>query len=326
MPSDDLKKRIEALNKKSLKNVPNEKPEKTHSVSTGPARAASQLKQPQSAASTFRVVSSAERVAYSRSTSTISAKPAPIQFAEQNESVRLEDVVDGVAIPAAHGPGYYMVEMPVTSLESGADLTYQRFLRIAGCPDCEAVERLARACKSEKIAPEEIVFLDLETTGLSMTPVFLIGTMECTSNGLHFKQYFARDYSEEASIVSAFAERLSKTRLVVTFNGKSFDLPFLVNRAAINGVIMPTPEFHLDLLHEARRVYKKDLPNCRLQTLEQMVCGRCREDDIPGADIPEAYHDYVSTGNANKISQILYHNLYDLYTMADLMHRMWYRD
>jgi uncharacterized protein YprB with RNaseH-like and TPR domain len=114
--------------------------------------------------------------------------------------------------------------------------------------------------------------------------------------------------------------------MVVTFNGKCFDMPFLVNRANANGIELPAPEFHLDLLHESRRIYKRDLPNCRLQTLEQMVCGRSREDDIPGSEIPRAYDDFVCTGDACKIASILTHNLYDLLTMADLMHRMWYRD
>ncbi|MCE5198993.1 ribonuclease H-like domain-containing protein [bacterium] len=302
MPRDDLKKRIEALNKKPLKNVPEAKQTAKPAVVT------------------------TERVAYSRSVPTLTANPQPIQPSKSGKPVKLEDVVDGIITQAPVGPGYYLVEMPATSLDACAGVMYEQFLRLTGYPDGTAVERLARACKSESIAPEEIIFMDLETTGLSMTPLFLIGTMEVTPDGLHFKQYFARDYSEEVSIITAYAERMRSARMVVTFNGKSFDVPFLSTRALAAGVKCPAPEFHLDLLHESRRVYKHDLPNCRLQTLEQMVCGRCREDDIPGAEIPQAYHDFVRSGDAGKIAQILYHNLYDLLTMADLMHRMWHRD
>ncbi|MHB9037827.1 MAG: ribonuclease H-like domain-containing protein [Armatimonadota bacterium] len=304
MPRDDLKARIEALNKKPLKNVPEESVKTT---SPGP---------------------SFLRRGNTHSTASFDgAQDAGVAERTQNtDCVRLEDVIEGVVTSASDGPGYYLVEMPAMSLEASADVMHKRFVRLTGHPDGEAVTRLARACKSERIAPEEIVFLDLETTGLSTTPVFLIGTMECTPDGLHFKQYFARDYSEEASIVSAFAERMKNMRLVVTFNGKCFDVPFLANRALAKGVYMPAPEFHLDLLHEARRVYRRDLPNCRLQTLEQMVCGRTREDDIPGSQIPQAYHDFVRTGDARDVARILHHNLYDLLTLADLMHRMWYRD
>ncbi|MCE5314395.1 MAG: ribonuclease H-like domain-containing protein [Armatimonadota bacterium] len=244
----------------------------------------------------------------------------------ESQTVRLEDAIDGVEVEAPHGSGYYFVEMPAVSLEAGADLICKRFISLTGYPDCDAVERLAKACKSQRIAPSEIVFLDLETTGLSSTPLFLIGTMECASEGLVFKQYFARNYSEEASVISAFADRLRDVRLVVTFNGKCFDVPFLSSRAAANGVDLPVPEFHLDLLYESRRIYRRELPNCRLQTLERMICGRHREDDIPSSEIPRAYRDFVRTSNAFRISQILRHNLFDLLTLADLMHRMWYRN
>ncbi|MCL5105678.1 MAG: ribonuclease H-like domain-containing protein [Armatimonadetes bacterium] len=285
MAGDDLRKRIEALNKKPLRNVP-----EIETPRTVPA----------------------ESQARTRSKSR-----------DFGPIINLEDVIEGVASEATAGPGYYLVEKPATELEAEAVLIHQRFARIAGHPDGTAAERITKACKSEHIAPEEVVFLDLETTGLSMTPVFLIGTMECRDHGFVFKQYLARDYSEETSIIAAFAERLNNTRLLITFNGKCFDVPFLQNRALASGLRLHGTHHHLDLLHEARRVYGRTLPNCRLQTLEQMICGRYREDDIPGAEIPKAYHEFVRTGNADKIGRIMQHNLYDLLTMADLMHRMW---
>lgn len=240
-------------------------------------------------------------------------------------AIALEEAVEGISAQAPAGPGYYLVEQPAAALESEAIHLHSRFVSLTGHPDGSAVERIARVCDSERIRPDEVLFLDLETTGLSMTPLFLVGTMECTDVGLLFRQYFARDYSEEISVLSAISQRLRDIRLLVTFNGKTFDVPFMRNRAVATGVKLSTPESHLDLLHEARRSYKRELPNCKLQTLEQMVCGRLRDDDIPGSEIPAAYHEFVRTGNANKISLILQHNLYDLLTMADLMHRMWGR-
>ena len=147
--------------------------------------------------------------------------------------------------------------------------------------------------------------------------------MECDNQGFCFRQYFARDYSQEVSILTAFAKRAATIKLLITFNGKSFDWPFLQNRGIAHCVRLRNPSFHLDLLHESRRVYSRTLPNCKLQTLERCVCGRTREDDIPGSEIPAAYHDFVRTGNANKISLILRHNLHDLLTMADLMRKIW---
>lgn len=339
MAVDDLKSRIEALNKKPMRNA--------LPIANSTSKTITQSKivlnpdancEGHSCAGTSLSTASTGRNAQEDESGegippTIRiGKSAAASFDETLNTIQdvkkvvLEDVIDGVVAQAPSGPGYYLIQKPAVELDATADVMYSRFMRLTGYPDGETAERFARACKSERISPEEIIFLDLETTGLSMTPVFLIGTMECNADGLNFKQYFARDYSEEASIVSAFAQKLENTRMIVTFNGKCFDMPFLVNRANMNGIELTVPEFHLDLLYESRRIYKRDLPNCRLQTLEQMVCGRSREDDIPGSEIPKAYNDFVRTGDACKIARILTHNLHDLLTMADLMHRMWYRD
>ena len=112
-----------------------------------------------------------------------------------------------------------------------------------------------------------------------------------------------------------------RKKLLITFNGKSFDFPYIRLRATANGIPFDLELNHLDMLHECRRIWKLELPNCRLQTLEQHICGRSRHGDIPGDQIPAAYHSYVRTGNAWQIVEILKHNMLDLVTMADLMVR-----
>jgi uncharacterized protein YprB with RNaseH-like and TPR domain len=75
---------------------------------------------------------------------------------------------------------------------------------------------------------------------------------------------------------------------------------------------------HCDLLHHARRRWGKQLPDCRLQTLERHVCRRRRDEDIPGHEIPAAYHDFVRTGDAWLIRSVLHHNALDLITLLQL--------
>lgn len=313
MPRDDLKKRIEALNKKPMRNVPHEEPTEIRSLrrkiekKAGPVPSTPSVPRP-------------EAIAYTRMPTASSRS-----VADTGCAIRLEDAICGCVAEAPAGPGYYLIEMPARELDAEAMIVHRRLMSITGHPDGQAVQRLACVCNAERLAPEEIIFLDLETTGLgSTTPIFLVGTMECANDGLYFRQYFARDYSEEVSILAAISRRMKDSRMLVTFNGKSFDEPYLRGRAAATGIAMHTPKAHLDLLHEARGRYRRDLPNCKLQTLEQMVCGRHREDDIPGSEIPAAYHEFVRTGDARKIQSILQHNLHDLLTMADLMNRLWY--
>jgi uncharacterized protein YprB with RNaseH-like and TPR domain len=110
--------------------------------------------------------------------------------------------------------------------------------------------------------------------------------------------------------------------LIVSFNGKSFDVPFVRMRAAYNGLACDLPQPHLDLLHASRRVWRRQLPDCKLQTLESHICGRWRTGDIPGSMIPDAYHDFVHTKNAARMVRVLEHNYLDLVTLAEIMVRM----
>jgi uncharacterized protein YprB with RNaseH-like and TPR domain len=179
--------------------------------------------------------------------------------------------------------------------------------------------RMESLCGSPPFSPEEILFLDLETAGLGNTPIFLVGMMEWQEDSFVLRQFLARDYSEEAAITLLFGEVVKTKRLLVSFNGKSFDVPCLRTRAAANGVRLSVDLPHLDLLHESRRAWGKYLRDCRLQTLEFAICHRKRMGDIPGGEVPDAYHAFVRTGNATRMARILMHNRLDLLTLAELL-------
>ncbi len=178
----------------------------------------------------------------------------------------------------------------------------------------------AELCIASDRRPEDLLFMDIETCGLGGTAVFLVGTMHFADDDLIFEQCFARDYAEEPAVLAAFAERLERAEVLVTFNGKSFDMNQIAERAVFHGMVFDKQARpHLDLLHESRRLWRGQTPNCRLQTLEQLVCGRRRVGDIPGWAIPDAYHRFVRTGDAGGIRDIMHHNLLDLLTMAELL-------
>ena len=170
--------------------------------------------------------------------------------------------------------------------------------------------------------PSEMIFMDIETTGLGNSPLFLIGTLIWDKSRLTAYQYFARNYAEEPSVIALFLDACRTKKLLITFNGKSFDIPYIRTRAAANTILFQMDADHFDLLHECRKLWRGTLPNCRLQTIERFICGRSRCGDIPGEQIPEAYHAYVRTDNARQIVEILKHNMLDLITMADLLTRL----
>ena len=193
--------------------------------------------------------------------------------------------------------------------------------------DAPGDERLTEAYR--KLLPEAapgaeparaaVVYLDLETTGLAATPLFLAGALVHRDGGLRAVQLLARDYSEERCVIDLVDGMLAGCGVCVTFNGKSFDLPYLRERAKYHRLALrPGPE-QFDLLHHARRRWKHRLPDCRLLTLEWFILGRRRMGDVDGWEVPCIYHEFVHTKDARRLKQVLRHNLMDVLAMAELM-------
>jgi uncharacterized protein YprB with RNaseH-like and TPR domain len=163
------------------------------------------------------------------------------------------------------------------------------------------------------------VFLDLETTGFAATPLFLAGTMYEKDGALLCTQLLARDYSEERALLGMLDSLISAFDMCITFNGKSFDLPYLRERAKYHRLELVFPAGHLDLLHHARRAWRDRLPNCRLATLEWHILGRHRGADVPGWEVPCIYHDFVHTDDARRLVGVIRHNFLDVVSMAELL-------
>jgi len=170
--------------------------------------------------------------------------------------------------------------------------------------------------------PETWVFLDTETTGLaggSGTCAFLIGLGRVTADGFEIRQFFMRDFCEEASQLHAVREALAEAQVLVTYNGKSFDIPLLETRYRMSRARPPFGSIpHLDLLFGARRIWRLRLDSCRLTELETQILGHERDDDIPGELIPKAYFDFVRTGRAGKMGPVFLHNALDIVSLACL--------
>lgn len=166
------------------------------------------------------------------------------------------------------------------------------------------------------------LFLDTETTGLNGgagTVAFEIGVGYLSEQGMVIRQYVMRDYCEEAAMLAEIAELIGRFDTIVTFNGKSFDLPLLESRMIMARIRLPVTQMpHLDLLHAARRVYRLRLKRCNLASLEEAVLGLRREDDLPGAQVPQRYFDYIRTKDFSLLEDVLRHNLEDVRSLASL--------
>jgi len=171
-------------------------------------------------------------------------------------------------------------------------------------------------------SPEQWAFLDTETTGLAGgtgTCAFLVGVGRITREGFHVRQFFMRDYGEEASLLDALTRHLAPFRVLITYNGRAFDQPLLETRYRLNRARPPFSNLdHLDLLYGARRLWKLRFDSCRLVDLENQVLGVERHGDMPGALIPYVYFEYLRTRQAARILPVFEHNATDILTLACL--------
>jgi len=170
--------------------------------------------------------------------------------------------------------------------------------------------------------PTKWAFLDTETTGLAGgtgTYAFLIGVGSIDAEGFRLRQFFMRDYGEEASLLWRLAEHLERFDVLITYNGKAYDQPLLETRFRMMRARHPFDRLeHLDLLFGARRLWKLRLESCRLVDLENQILGVERQGDLPGEMIPYYYFDYLRTKHAFRLVPIFHHNALDILSLACL--------
>ena len=177
-------------------------------------------------------------------------------------------------------------------------------------------------CSHPDLDRERIVFLDTETTGVQggagMCP-FLIGVGFFEGDVFRVVQYFIRDFDEEPSMLLALGELLARFDLIVTYNGRTFDLPLVENRCVLSRLERPFGHLaHFDLLFMARRLWRAGHGSCRLTALEEKLIGFQRGPDIHGSMIPQVYFDYVHSSDARRLRSVFSHNVYDILSLAGL--------
>lgn len=171
--------------------------------------------------------------------------------------------------------------------------------------------------------PEDFLVLDLETTGLGRggTVAFLIGLGYFENGGYVVEQIFLPDPDAEASSFDRLIELLEQKAVLITFNGKTFDIPVLQSRILYHRMwIDLKSKEHIDLLHLARRLWKRKLPSCALESIEYYVMEHIRDKelDIDGGLIPQTYYQYLITGDPEPLRRIFIHNQFDILHTAAL--------
>ncbi len=170
------------------------------------------------------------------------------------------------------------------------------------------------------------LFLDTETTGLSGgagTVAFLVGLGRIEGEELIVQQYLMPSYPAESLLLEKVLSFAQGCDTLVTFNGKSFDIPLLESRFIMSRMKSSFGEMrHLDLIHPARRTWKLRLKDCSLANIEEKVLSMTRAHDLPGSEVPQRYFDFLKSGDINLLKDIVDHNRQDIISLSTLLIRL----
>jgi uncharacterized protein len=251
------------------------------------------------------------------------AMPVPIATAPVSDAAA--EVFDGewvesrghryVVVDRSYGPGHCHGRVPIMD----AMPPWPRLSLLGGGPLDGVRDRL--------------LFIDVETTGLAGgagTYAFLVGCGWFDGPRFRVRQFFLSTYGAETAVLDGLSELAHGTDAVVSFNGKSFDLPLIETRFLFHRMQTPFAGVaHIDMLHPARRLWRAPddegavaTASCRLSVLEQALCGVARDGDVPGFEIPSRYFAYVRSGDPRPLAAVLEHNRLDLISLALLTARV----
>ncbi|MGI8846855.1 MAG: ribonuclease H-like domain-containing protein [Candidatus Dormibacteria bacterium] len=222
-------------------------------------------------------------------------------------------------------------ELGFAPVESAAGTAWTRrvgvelapFLRRAGVGEVARPDQLVRLAlrldddvSLRAWRPDQVTVLDIESLGLhgSGVTAFLVGTGSMRGTALEVDQHLLIDLDAEAAMLDSLAATLEERPLLITYNGRTFDLPVLAARCVVNRrrPDLLTPRVHCDLLAPVRRLFRERLGACTLRQAELQLLGLDRGEDVPGYEAPARYGAWLRGGPASLLEGVVRHNQFDL--------------
>lgn len=175
------------------------------------------------------------------------------------------------------------------------------------------------------------IFFDIETTGFAAknTHLYMIGVLYVCPNTNTFNtiQWFLDDYNDEEKIISSFFEFTKKYSILMHFNGKGFDIPYLEAKAETYNIHFNFDSYeHIDLYKIASKIkhlFKTE--NIKLKTLEQFF-DLHRDDEFSGKELISVYDEYMKTKDARLKNFLILHNFEDLKGMLTVINLLAYNN
>ncbi len=185
---------------------------------------------------------------------------------------------------------------------------------------------------------EELLFLDIETLGLYDSPIIMVGLGYFKNNNFEIRILFARDLEEEIAMCEHLkTEILPNHKCFITYNGKSFDIPYIANRFMYffdeNPMISEEEEpyqisnskyHHIDLYHNCRRKYKGSFEKFTLTEMEEKLLNMNRENELPSSLVGLCYKKYLEAPlrYVGLVKEIIEHNYWDIYSLPLILENL----
>ncbi len=169
---------------------------------------------------------------------------------------------------------------------------------------------------------EQILFLDIETTGLSpsSSQLYMIGLAYYENGSWCIEQWMAQSKAEERALLEKLSVFLPCYCLLLHFNGNRFDLPYLTEKSKTLQVPLSFDSMQGIDIYKRLTPFKNllALPDCRQKTLEQYL-GINRIDKYTGGELIHIYEAYLSAPNDSALKLLLQHNRDDMKGMLDIL-------
>jgi uncharacterized protein YprB with RNaseH-like and TPR domain len=254
-------------------------------------------------------------------TRELTYEPVSNGFEATVDVARIGEILGGRTVPTSFG------DCLVIDRRYESDRWYGS-VAIGDCSldDNEALRLLDPSL--DAVGPSRRIFIDLETTGLSGgagTVAFLVGCGYFDLGAFQVRQFLLTSFAGERALLAAVADFFDATDLIVSYNGKTFDVPVMEMRWTFHRMSGPLDGVpHFDMLHPARRLWSGretgrravDEGGCRLSTLERVLFDVTRVGDVGGFEIPSRFFRFLRSGDPRPLEPVLEHNRYDLVSLA----------
>ena len=161
---------------------------------------------------------------------------------------------------------------------------------------------------------------DIETTGLYPTRDRIISASFTDPDGKDLRQYFSESSASEHLTVSSVLSELEDCDVLITYNGQSFDVPFVLARAKKYGLTDKLPPFlNADIYRWLKSYWPlaQSLPSLSQKAVEQVLgLDDGRTDRINGGECIKLYSEYINLDDQHAKDLILLHNGDDVRQLA----------